>query len=148
MAYYLLIIYTGNEQNQSHQPGKARWIRVINWSTIRNRLQMKSKHKKISLLFLLGIAISGILYTAVCAPWCPSDQPDIDLPMGTVCSYLTHFFGTMETGLSRLFVFVFMSLFFMLSTLAIPGGFFLPPYRPPRRLFWPPSSLLFPFINL
>jgi hypothetical protein len=96
---------------------------------------MKSKHKKISLLFLLGIAISGILYTAVCEPWCPSDQPDIDLPMGTVCSYLTHFFGSMETGLSRFFIVVSVSLFFLLSTSAIPKGFFLHPYRPPRRVF-------------
>jgi len=96
---------------------------------------MKYRNRKIPLLFLLGIAITGILYTAVCVSWCPSDQPDINLPMGTACSYLTHFFGTMETGLSRLFVFLFVSLFFLLSTSTIPEGFFLPPYRPPRHLF-------------
>ena len=104
-------------------------------STVLSRLQMNSRNKKIPLLFLLGIAIFGILFAVVCEPWCPSDQPDIDLPAGTACSYLTHFFGTMETGLSRLFVFVSVSLFFLLSTSAIPKGFFLHPYRPPRRVF-------------
>jgi hypothetical protein len=96
---------------------------------------MNSRNKKIPLLFLLGTAIVGILFAVVCEPWCPSDQPDIDLPMGTVCSYLTHFFGTLETGLSRLFVFVSVSLFFLLHTSAIPEGYFLHPYRPPRRMF-------------
>jgi hypothetical protein len=96
---------------------------------------MKSKHKKIPLLFLLGITIVGTLFAVVCEPWCPSDQPDIDLPAVTTCSYLTHFFGTLETGLSRLFAFVSVSLFFLLSTSAIPEGFFLHPYRPPRRMF-------------
>lgn len=93
---------------------------------------MKSTHKNLALLIVLGIMAYGIPVVAMCSSNCAAGNPDLDSSMDESCPFSYDLFFPIAIMLSAPFVLAIAALFLVREGQFLPPGVYLPPFKPPR----------------